>query len=117
MTAVRIERQIIVRRGKWLTWATLGYNCIEALLSVGAGVMAGSIAIVGFGVDSAIEVSASLAGLWRLHADIDPIARARVERATVRIIGLTFLALATYVTYDALTALILREVPRESVIG
>jgi divalent metal cation (Fe/Co/Zn/Cd) transporter len=99
------ERQRVVRRGRQLTWATLLYNSLEAVLSVGAGVVAGSIALVGFGIDSVIELTASVAGLWRLHADIDPLARARAERHTVRLIGICFLALAAYVTYDAVDAL------------
>jgi divalent metal cation (Fe/Co/Zn/Cd) transporter len=100
-----------------LTWATLLYNSLEAFLSIGAGLLAGSVALVGFGVDSVIELTASVAGLWRLHADVDPLARARIERHTVRLIGFCFLALAVYVAYDALRALIGRRAPEESLIG
>jgi divalent metal cation (Fe/Co/Zn/Cd) transporter len=111
------ERQTFVRRGQWLTWATLLYNSLEAALAIGAGVAAGSVALVGFGVDSVIELAASGAGLWRLHADIDPLARARTERQTVRFIGLCFLALAVYVSYDAGRTLLVRRTPEESVLG
>jgi divalent metal cation (Fe/Co/Zn/Cd) transporter len=111
------ERQSVVRRGQWLTWATLLYNSLEAALSIGAGVVAGSVALVGFGIDSVIELTASGAGLWRLHADIDPLARAKTERQTVRLIGLGFLALAAYVTYDAGHSLLARHAPEESVLG
>lgn len=118
MTSIAsIERQRVVRRGQWLTWATLLYNSLEAFLSIGAGLLAGSVALVGFGVDSVIELTASVAGLWRLHADVDPLARARIERHTVRLIGFCFLALAVYVAYDALHALIGRRAPEESLIG
>ena len=55
------ERQRVVRRGQWLTWATLLYNSLEAILSIGAGVLAGSVALVGFGVDSVIELTAGVA--------------------------------------------------------
>lgn len=111
------ERQHVVRRGQWLTWATLLYNSLEAVLSVGAGVVAGSVALVGFGIDSVIELTASGAGLWRLHADINPLTRARTERQTVRLIGLGFLALALYVTYDAGDTLLARHAPHQSVLG
>jgi divalent metal cation (Fe/Co/Zn/Cd) transporter len=111
------ERQGIVRRGQWLTWATLLYNSLEAVLSIGAGVVAGSVALVGFGIDSVIEFTASVAGLWRLHADIDPLARVRAERHTVRLIGLSFLALAAYVTYEAVQSLFARRAPQESLLG
>ncbi len=111
------ERQRVVRRGQWLTWATLLYNSLEAILSIGAGVLAGSVALVGFGVDSVIELTAGVAALWRLRADVDPLTRARSERHTVRLIGLCFLALAVYVTYDAAHALIGRRAPGDSVVG
>ena len=79
--------------------------------------MTGSIALVGFGFDSVIEVSASLAALWRLNADVDPVARERAERLTLKIVGILFLALAVYVTWDALSALLKREAPGESMLG
>jgi divalent metal cation (Fe/Co/Zn/Cd) transporter len=111
------ERQNVVRRGQWLTWATLLYNSLEAVLSIGAGVAAGSVALVGFGIDSVIELTASGAGLWRLHADTDPLTRARAERHTLRLIGLCFLALALYVTYDAGHTLLGRHTPEASMLG
>jgi divalent metal cation (Fe/Co/Zn/Cd) transporter len=111
------ERHSVVRRGQRLTWATLLYNSLEGVLSIGAGVVAGSVALVGFGIDSVIELIASGAGLWRLRADINPFTRARSERQTVRLIGLCFLALAVYVTYDAGHILLARHAPAESVLG
>ncbi len=111
------ERQRVVRRGQWLTAVTLLYNSLEAVLAIGAGVLAGSVALVGFGVDSVIELTAGVAALWRLRADVDPLTRARTERQTVRLIGLCFLALAMYVAYDSAHALIGRRAPRTSVIG
>jgi len=63
--------------------------------------VAGSVALVGFGVDSGIEVTASLAAQWRLRADIDPVRRERVERVTRRVIGASFLGLAAYVVVDS----------------
>jgi divalent metal cation (Fe/Co/Zn/Cd) transporter len=75
------------------------------------------VALVGFGVDSVIEVTASLAAQWRLRADFDAFRRERVEHFTVRIIGGSFLALAGYVTYDSIQTLISREEPDGSVVG
>lgn len=63
------EREVIVRRGRRLNLATLTWNCMEGVIAVAAGVSAASIALVGFGVDSAIEVTASVVALWRLDAD------------------------------------------------
>lgn len=79
--------------------------------------MAGSVALLGFGVDSVIEVTATLAAQWRLRADLDPVRRERVEHLTVRIIGGTFLALAAYVAYESINTLVAREEPAGSIVG
>lgn len=112
-----LDRPRIVRRGQWLTAVTLAYNSLEAVISVGAGITAGSVALVGFGVDSLIELGASAAGLWRLRADLDPGSRPRVERAASRLIGASFLALAAYVAYEAIGSLVDRQAPDESPLG
>ena len=75
-------RPLLVRRGLWLNYLTLPYNTVEAIVSLAAGLVAGSVALVGFGVDSGIEVTASVAAQWRLRADIDPVRREWVERVT-----------------------------------
>jgi len=110
MTTIEIHDDL-VRRGKALEYATIGYNVIEGVIAVGAGIVAGSIALVGFGVDSAIEVFASLLLVWRLYAGV------RVETRALQFVGVSFLLLAVYVTVDALKAMVAREAPRESMIG
>ena len=117
MTAEVIDRPAMIRRGKLLEYATIGYNSLEGLIAIGAGLMAGSIALVGFGFDSIIEVISGATLLWRLHADVDPEQRERVEQRALRIVGASFLLLAAYVTFDAGKALIQREPPDESIIG
>lgn len=117
MTAPALTRAAAVRRGTLLTWATIAYNCLEAVLAIGAGIAAGSIALVGFGLDSVVEVSASIAGLWRLRADASPAERERAEQTALRVIGVSFLVLAVYVCWDASMALWRREAPSESVLG
>ena len=112
-----VTRTALVRRGLLLNWVTIAYNVIEAVIAIGAGVVAGSVALVGFGLDSVIEVTASGAAQWRLRADFDAPRRERVERATLRIIGWSFLALAGYVVYDSVDALVGREAPERSVVG
>ena len=86
-------------------------------MSVGAGIAAGSIALIGFGVDSVIELSSSIAALWRLRADAAPVDRERAERQALRFIGACFLLLAVYVLVDALRTLVTRAEPEESPIG
>lgn len=111
------DRGILVRRGLALTCATLVYNCLEGALAIFAGVIAGSVALVGFGADSLIELTASGTAIWRLHSDRDHAARERAERTALRVIGACFLALAAYVAADATTALVQHEQPEESPIG
>ncbi len=113
----RVTRERSVRRGQWLTWMTIGYNSIEAVVALLAGARAGSVALVGFGLDSVIEVSASGGALWRLRHDADPRTRERAERSALRIIGVSFLALAAWVAYDATRALLAREAPAASLLG
>jgi len=95
----------------------LAYNSLEGVLAVGLGLSAGSVALVGFGIDSAIEVSASGVALWRLNADASPERRLRVEQTSYRLIGYLFLALAVYVGFDAANALLRHREPAASRLG
>ena len=106
-----------MKRGRYLQYFTIGYNCLEGLIAIVAGLLAGSIALIGFGVDSVIEVTSGAAVLWRLHADLDDARRERVEAITLRIIGFCFIALAVYVAYDSIISLIHREPPQRSMPG
>lgn len=112
-----VNRQLLVSRSKRLNYATLAYNSLEGLVAVAAGLVAGSIALVGFGVDSLIELAASATALWRLHADVDVSRREQAEYWSLRIIGVSFLALAVYVAIDAIRTLTSRSEPDESMVG
>jgi len=111
------ERRAVARHGRRLQYLTIAWNSAECLISIGAGLVAGSIALIGFGFDSAIEVASSLAALWRLARDEDEAARERAERRALRVIGACFMALAIYIAVDAIKALINREAPAASVVG
>jgi divalent metal cation (Fe/Co/Zn/Cd) transporter len=111
------RRHALVRRGIWLNVVTMSYNLVEALVSLLAGLIAGSVALVGFGADSLIEVSAAVAAQWRLQSEANVAHRARAERATIRIVGWCFLALAVYVAADGVKTLWLREAPDTSIVG
>jgi divalent metal cation (Fe/Co/Zn/Cd) transporter len=105
-----------VRRGRLLEYLTIGWNSLEAIISIIAGLIAGSIALVSFGLDSLIEVSSGAALLWRLHLDA-PEQRERTERIALKIVGVSFLLLTAYVTFDSVKSLVRRETPESSYIG
>jgi divalent metal cation (Fe/Co/Zn/Cd) transporter len=111
------DRRALVRRGLRLNYATLGYNALEALASLAAGLASGSVALVGFGFDSVIELTAAVAAQWRLRADVERARRERVEHLTLRVIGWSFLALAVYVAWDGAATLWRRERPERSLVG
>ncbi len=107
-------RDVLARRGRHLEYLTLGWNSLEAVLSIAAGLVAGSIALVGFGFDSIIECFSGAVLLWRLG--LGEVAESR-ERIAVRLVGVSFLALAAYVAFDASSSLLRHEAPHESYVG
>jgi divalent metal cation (Fe/Co/Zn/Cd) transporter len=111
------SREQLVRQGLRLNYTTIAYNALEGVVSIVAGVIAGSVALVGFGFDSVIELTASGAAQWRLRADGGDAARERAERGTVRVVGGCFLALAAYIGYESLRSLWFRERPAPSAVG
>ncbi len=111
-----MQRAAIIKRGRLLEYLTIFWNSLEAILSIGAGVFAGSVALVGFGFDSLIEVSSGAALLWRLHLDA-PERRERSEQIALKLVGICFLLLAAYVAFDALKSLLKHEAPRASYLG
>lgn len=111
------ERATLVAMGQRLEYFTILYNSLEGLIAIVFGLTAGSIALVGFGFDSLIEVTSGAVLLWRLHADVDETRRERVENLSLRIVGVGFVALSVYVTYDSAKSLIRHEAPNESIPG
>jgi divalent metal cation (Fe/Co/Zn/Cd) transporter len=111
------HRAQLVRRGKRLEWLTIAWNSLEALASIAAGLLAGSVSLVGFGFDSLIELASSVTLLWRMSADADEERRERVERTSLRIVGGCFLALAAYLVVDSVKSLLLHELPEHSPVG
>jgi len=110
-------REVLVLRGIRLSYATIGYNSLEAIASLIAGLLAGSVALTGFGIDSLIEVSASGAAQWRLRSDLDQARRFRSETITHRFVAVCLLALGAYVAVDSAKTLWLRERPERTIAG
>ena len=110
-------RHDLVRRGQRLEYFTIAYNSVEGLVSIVAGLISGSVSLVGFGLDSVIEVSSGTALLWRLHHDLNQSRREQVERTTLRIVGWCFVALAAYILYESGSTLIGHDIPHRSIAG
>ncbi len=104
-----------LRRWAWvLTLLTIGWNSVEAVVAIGSGLLAGSIALVGFGLDSVVEVSSAVVIVWRLTRGNSEAA----ERRAVRLIALTFFAIALYVSVDAALKLAgIDNAPEHSPVG
>jgi divalent metal cation (Fe/Co/Zn/Cd) transporter len=117
MTELALTRHAIAQRGRRLEYFTIAWNSLEGIVAIAAGLIAGSISLVGFGVDSFIEVTSGAALLWRMSVDAEECKRERAEQMTLRIVGACFLALAVYVGYEALRNLIEKRVPEHSLPG
>ncbi len=118
MTSATISRTDLLARGRHLELITVAWNSLEALASIGAGLLAGSIALVAFGLDSVIETFSGAALLWRLHHTNDaPERREHSERIALRFVGISFALLAVYVAADSIYSLLNREVPDHSWFG
>jgi divalent metal cation (Fe/Co/Zn/Cd) transporter len=114
---IALDRQAVTRRGKQLEYFTIGWNSLEGLVAVVAGVLAGSISLVGFGVDSFIEVTSGSVLLWKMSVDADVQKREGREKLSLMIVGVCFLALAAYVGYESISDLVTRKAPEHSIPG
>jgi divalent metal cation (Fe/Co/Zn/Cd) transporter len=112
-----LDRMAIVRRGRRLEYFTIAWNSIEGLLAVAMGIIAGSISLVGFGLDSFIEVTSGSVLLWRMSVDADAHHRERNEKRALRIVGLCFCLLAAYIAYESSVDLVSRRAPERSLPG
>lgn len=107
------RRLRLQRRIRWIVAATIAYNTIEAVVAIAAGTVSSSTALVGFGLDSIVEVLSAAAVAWQFAAP-DPETR---ERVTLRVIAVSFFALAAYVAIDALITLLGLRRPEHSPVG
>jgi len=112
-----IDRTEALRRARVLNVLTIGWNFIEGVVAVVAGVVAGSVSLVGFGLDSGIEVSAALVLAWRLRQDHAGECSQDADRRAQRLIAISFAALATYVGYESVMSLVNEERPDVAVVG
>ncbi len=114
---IPLHRDALARRGKRLEYFTIAWNTAEALVAIFAGILAGSISLLGFGVDSFIEVASGGTLLWRMSSDADEIKREQREIIALRVVGACFLILAIYVGFEAVDDLVLKQPPKPSAPG
>jgi len=108
-----LRRKVLVRRVRLLVTATIAYNVVEGIVAITAGMLASSTALIGFGLDSVIEVASAAAVAWQFSATDHQ----RREKAALRMIALSFYALAAYVTVESVRALIVAAEPEHSPLG
>ncbi len=111
---IPVAREALLRRGRFLEVFTVLWNGAEGIVGLALGLLAGSIALVGFSIDSFIEMSSGLILLWRLQTRRDAESAERAEATALRLVGLSLLALAAYLVYDSVAALIRHEPPAPS---
>ena len=106
-----------IERGIRLEYLTIAWNVIEGVVAIASGAVAGSIALIGFGIDSFIETSSGGILLWRLKAEHSGEDAQAVERKALRMVGISFVLLGAYIVFDAVKTLIRRESPERSIVG
>jgi divalent metal cation (Fe/Co/Zn/Cd) transporter len=109
----------LYKKAVWLSYFTVGYNFLEGLISILAGLLAGSIALVGFGLDSFVESLSGCVMIWRFskHGDMSLEEEEKIEAKAVRLIAYTFFILGAYVLYESVKKLYLRDIPNRSLLG
>ena len=111
MNAEIVEKEKSVKYGKFLEFLTISWNLVEGFVAIGAGILAGSVALVGFGMDSFIEVSSGAILLWRLYAGD------KYEERALQLVGVSLLALAAYIGFESIRKLVYVETPETSYVG
>ena len=113
------EPEKLYRKGLWLEYFTIAYNVLEAAASITFGVIAGSIALIGFGLDSIVESLSGGVLIWRLrrHGQISKEAEERLEKRATRFVAVTFFLLGLYILFESVSKLVLNEVPEPSLAG
>ncbi len=111
------EHQTLAALGRRLEYFTIAWNSLEASVALISGVIAGSVALVGFGLDSVIETASAVILLWALRDHRDAASRARNERTAQRLVGITFMLLSAYIALDSIRALWVRALPERSIPG
>lgn len=116
LTTPKTRAEALTRQ-KWLTTATIGWNVVEGVVAIAAGIAAGSVSLIGFGLDSGIEVSAALILAWRLAQERRTGCKQEVDKRAQHLIAVSFAALALYVGVESGRDLVLADQPDASLVG
>ena len=120
-TLQSMSRAQLLRRGVRLEYLTVGWNIVEGIVAMAAGIAAGSVALIGFGIGSFVESISGSVLIWRLRAEVvggaDEERIEAVERRAERLVGISFLVLGAYVGYQAVRTLVERDEPAVSPVG
>src|SRR6202521_5621976 len=112
-----LDRAATVNRGRRLEHFTIAWNILEGLVAIVAGAIAGSISLMGFGLDSFVEVTSGSVLLWRMSVDADVPQRERKEQRALSLVGACFLLLAIFIAYESIADLVSKRAPERSVAG
>ncbi|MFC1912988.1 cation diffusion facilitator family transporter [Chloroflexota bacterium] len=117
ITDISIDK--LYRKGLRLEYFTVGYNVLEAIASIVFGGIAGSIALIGFGLDSIVESLSGLVLVWRLrqHGKISKAAEERIEKRAARFVAVTFFILGSYILFESIRKLVIVDIPEPSPPG
>jgi divalent metal cation (Fe/Co/Zn/Cd) transporter len=120
MTAPAATRPDLLRRALRLEYVTVGWNIVEGVVAIGAALAAGSVALLGFGIDSFVESASGSVLIWRLLAErrsTDAERVEEVERRARKLVALSLILLAAYIAWDSVTSLLAGERPEPSLVG
>ena len=116
-----MERRVVLhRRAVWLEYFTVGWNVVEAVVAITAGIIAGSVALIGFGADSGIEVISAIGLLWRLRSAgprAEVSEESAAEKRALYVVAITFFLLGAYIAYEAVSSLVEQDEPLTSPVG
>ena len=120
MTATVASRPALLRRALRLEYLTVGWNIIEGVIAIAAAMASGSVALLGFGIDSFVESASGSVMIWRLHAErrtTDEERIEEVERRAQKLVAGSLVLLAVYIAWDSITSLLANERPEPSLVG
>ena len=111
------NRVLVVSSGKKVEYFTIFWHLLEGVISLGAGIAAGSLSLVGFGVDSLVELASGVAVLWRMNVDHKVEHRERNEKLALQLVGWSFIALALYLILESIVSFVEKKAPEHSIVG